>query len=105
MLRRVNAGPDYLGRLLHLGEWSPVNGYRHRCDERSMNDGQRDWSLRGDHVLAAIVRLVRRIAGHVVAALHRLLVKGHGIAVGEFQKQEHYADGHNEGWDLPKHQS
>src|SRR5579863_3494052 len=104
MLRRVNAGPDYLGRLLHLGERSPVNGNCHRCDERSMSHRHRAWSLSRDHVLAAIMRLVRLIAGHVVAALHRLLVEGHGIAVGELH-EEHYAQGHDERCDLPKHQT
>jgi hypothetical protein len=104
MLRRVNAGPDYLGGLLHLCDRDPVDGNRNGCDERSMNDRQRARRLRRDHVLAAIMRLVCRIAGHMVTALHRLLVEGHGIAVRELQK-EHYADGHNEGCDLPKHQS
>lgn len=103
VLRRVNAGRGCLGCLLRPGERNPVDRNRHRCDEGSMNGRQRAWSLRRDHVLAAIVSLVHGIAAHLPAALHRLLIEGHGVAVGELQ-EEHDADGHNERCNLPKHQ-
>jgi hypothetical protein len=103
MLWWVNTGPSYLSGLFHLGERNPVNRNRDRRDEWGMDDRQHARRLRRNHVLAAIMSLVRGIAGHVVAALHRLLILGHGVAVGELQK-EHDADSHNERCDLPKHQ-
>jgi len=45
--------------------------------------------LRRDHRLAAIVSLICRIAGHGAAALHRLLISGHGSeAVSKLQRKE-----------------
>ena len=57
-----------------------------------------------DHVLAAVVLMVRRIAGHRPVTLHRLLVKRHGLAFSELHQQQ-YAQRHNERCDLPKHYS
>jgi hypothetical protein len=70
MLRGINTRPSYLSGPLHLSEWNPVNRNREGRDKRSMNDWERVRSLRRNHCLAAVMRLVRWIAGHVVAALH-----------------------------------
>lgn len=67
---------------LHFAKRNPVNRNDNRCDKRSVHDRQGTRSLRRIHVLAAIVRLVCWIAGHMMAALHGLLVEGHGVAVG-----------------------
>ena len=75
---------------------------RQRRAERNMRARQNARRLRGNHVLAAVVSLVRRIAGHRAAALHRLLVKGHGVAFSELHQQQ-YAQRHDERCDLPKH--
>ena len=55
----------------------------------SMLRWQHAWRLRRNDRLAAIVRLVRWIAWHRTAALHRLLVSGHrGEAVRKLQHKE-----------------
>jgi hypothetical protein len=54
-----------------------------------MRNGQDIGCLRGNHSLAAIVALVRRIAGHGTAALHALLIMGHGgQAVRELKAEQ-----------------
>jgi hypothetical protein len=70
MLLGINTRPSYLSGPLHLSEWKPVNRNRKGRYKRSMNDWQHVRSLRRNHFLAAVMGLVRWIAGHVVAALH-----------------------------------
>lgn len=64
------------------------NGYD-RNTQDGMFDWQDAWRLRRDHRLAAVVRLIRRIARHRAAALHRLLVsRPRGEAVRKLQHKE-----------------
>ena len=57
--------------------------------ERYVSDGQYAWRLRRNHALAAIVTLIRWIAGHGTAALHAFLVLRHrGRAVRKLQAQQ-----------------
>jgi hypothetical protein len=63
-----------------------VYHWRMQCDVSHRKHTRR---LRGSHRFAAIVTLVRRVTGHGTAALHALLVHGHGRhAVGELQTQQ-----------------
>lgn len=64
------------------------NGY-----DRNTQDGMFHWHdarrLRRDHRLAAVVRLIRRIAWHRAAALHRLFVSRYrGEAVRKLQRKK-----------------
>ena len=60
------------------------NGYD-RNTQDGMFDWQDAWRLRRDHRLG----LIRRIARHRAAALHRLLVSRHwGEAVGKLQNEQ-----------------
>jgi hypothetical protein len=54
-----------------------------------MRARQNGGRLRANHILAAVVRLVRRVARHMLAALHRLLVKGHGLAFSELHQEQY----------------
>jgi len=68
-----------------------------------MGDRQDAW-LRRDHFLAAIMLMIGGAARHGVAALHRLLVRGHRHAVRELRKQKE-ARRCDHRYDLAKHQS
>jgi hypothetical protein len=63
-----------------------VHHWRMQCHVSQRKQTRR---LRGSHRLAAVVTLVRRVTGPGAAALHALLIHGHGRhAGGELQEQD-----------------
>ena len=89
MLRSLEIQARNFGVWRRLGRRENVGHNHHRRMERSMSNWQYAWRLRGNDGLAAIVTLVRRIAGHGTAALHTLLILRHrGRAVRKLQAQQ-----------------
>ena len=71
-----------------------VHRWRMECD---MSHRKHTRRLRGSHRFATVVTLVRRVTGHGTAALHALLVHGHGRhAVGELKEQDRDDRQHDE---------
>ena len=102
VLRRVDLRPEYFGNTDDLGDGRRAGRDSQRDAQRNMGAGQNARRRCGDHVLAAIVFMVGRIARHRPAAFHRLLVEGHGLAFRELH-QQHHVHRHNETCNLPKH--
>jgi hypothetical protein len=89
MLRSLEVQARNFSVWRRLGRREDVSHNHHRRMERHMSDRQHAGRLRRNHTLAAIVTLIRRIAGHGPAALHALLVLRHrGRAVRKLQAQQ-----------------
>ena len=89
MLRSLEVQARNFSVRRRLRRSKNIGHNHHRRMERSMSNWQYAWRLRGNHALAAIVTLVRRIAGHGTAALHTLLILRHrGRAVRKLQAQQ-----------------
>ena len=72
-----------------LGQTKDIAYDHHRRMKRYVSDRQHAGRLRRNHALAAIVALIRGIAGHGAAALHALLVLRHrGRAGRKLQAQQ-----------------
>ena len=105
MLRRLEIQTRNLGVWRRLGRSKNIGHNHYRRIERYMGNRQHTGRLRRNHALAAIVTLIGRIAGHGTAALHALLIHGHGRhAIGELQKQ-HRDDRQHDECAFPKHLS
>ena len=102
VLRGVDLPPKYFRRTDDRGNGQRAGRDRHRDGERNMRVRQKARRLWRHHVLAAVVFVVGRIAAHRPAALHRLLVCGHGLAFRELHRQED-ARGYEKRCDLVKH--
>jgi len=102
VLRGVDLRPEYFRGADNLGDGQRTGRGRYRDAERNMGARQNARRLRRGHVLAAVVFMVRRMARHRPAALHRLQVRGHGLAFGELH-HESDTHGYQERCDLPKH--
>src|SRR6266436_387590 len=77
----------------------------HRRMERHVRDGQHAGRLRRNHPLAAIVTLIRWIAGHGTAALHALLVLRHRGHTGRKLQAQQGDHGQNYEYSLAHHAS
>ena len=102
VLRGVDLRPEYFRRADNLDNGQGTGWGGHRNAERNMRSRQNAQSRRRDHVLAAVVFVVGRMARHRSAALHRLLIRGHGLAFSELHHQGD-AHGYQERCGLAKH--
>jgi hypothetical protein len=89
MLRSLEIQARDFGVRRRLGQSKNIGHNHHGRMERHMSDWQHTRRLRRNHPLAAIVTLIRRIAGHGTTTLHTLLVLGRGRhAVRKLQTQQ-----------------
>lgn len=102
MLRRRDDGPEYFCCPRNLGHGQGFCRNQERSAQRSVKARQKACCLRGDHFLAAVVVVISRIARHRLAAFHRLLVSGHGLAFRELHQQKN-THRNDERCDLAKH--
>src|SRR6266705_3406898 len=86
MLRCSEIWVRRLRKILDKCRRQAVTDNHHRRVQRDVRRWQYARRLRGNHSLAAVVALVRRVAGHRATALHALLILGQrGHAVPKLQ--------------------
>ena len=77
------------GKLQEPQRRQDIRHFDHRRIECDVSRRKHTRRLRGSHRFAAVVTLVRRVAGHRSAALPALLVLSYGgHAIGERQEQD-----------------
>jgi len=97
MLRCSEIWVRHLRKILDKCRRQAVTDNHHRRVQRDVRRWQYARRLRGNHSLAAVVALVRRVAGHRATALHALLILGQrGHAVPKLQHQDRDHGQHQE---------
>src|SRR5438034_8359745 len=93
MLRCSEIWVRHLRKILDKCRRQAVTDNHHRRVQRDVRRWQYARRLRGNHSLAAVVALVRRVAGHRATALHALLILGQrGHAVPKLRSEEHTSE-------------
>src|SRR5439155_1471965 len=97
MLRCSEIWVRHLRKILDKCRRQAVTDNHHRRVQRDVRRWQYARRPRGNHSLAAVVALVRRVAGHRATALHALLILGQrGHAVPKLQHQDRDHGQHQE---------